>query len=72
MPHKNRLSPYRQGFFAPQRGKALNDCPHPVGSEEWRQWCQGWKEVNGCPDDDGEEADHLSAQRSSARGKLAS
>jgi hypothetical protein len=40
MGQKAGLSPYREGFCAPQRGKALNDCPHPVESEEWRQ---GWK-----------------------------
>jgi hypothetical protein len=67
MGQKAGLSPYREGFCAPQRGKALNDCPHPVESEEWRQWRQGWKEVNGCPDEDGEDPDRFSSERSSSR-----
>jgi len=72
MGHANGLSAYRQGFFAPQRGKSLADCPHPVGSEAWREWRQGWKEVINCPDYDGEGPDNSPNQRSPTKREFAS
>jgi ribosome modulation factor len=54
MNEQNGLSPYWQGFYAPQHGVSLHGCPYPVGSGQWREWCEGWRQASGCPDNENE------------------
>jgi ribosome modulation factor len=42
----NDLTPYWQGFYAPQKRLTEDDCPYPAGTQAHAEWMEGFKEAS--------------------------
>jgi hypothetical protein len=40
------IDPFDDGFRARLRGEPFDMNPHPLPSDAWRQWADGWNDQN--------------------------